>query len=289
MRPSSPFSTIRFEHEGMGGHTYYLPPDVFPRLEKKSPAYLIGTRGTGKTTLLMALNWKNRLRDENLRSQFPDDPFAARYIGVYLKLPEYHIQKIDDWVGPGEALRDHFVSLYLEMLWSELMIDSVFSLRVEGVLTIDAGDEVELVRTIKREFASTRLLADALAGRRSGTLVTLMNAIRGTREEMDRLALSKSDPSKALPFFPMRSPGGFVAFVAGKLAELCDAGETLNKGWHFKVCMDEGESLTRTQQLLLGTIIRTCSFPFLPIASFVDVPASEDKTLFPSLTLQRAD
>ena len=47
MRPSSPFSTIRFEHEGMGGQTYYLPPDVFPRLEKKCPAYLIGTRGDG--------------------------------------------------------------------------------------------------------------------------------------------------------------------------------------------------------------------------------------------------
>ena len=48
----------------------------------------------------MALNWKNRLRDQNLRSQFPGDPFAARYIGVYLKLPEYHIQKIDEWAGP---------------------------------------------------------------------------------------------------------------------------------------------------------------------------------------------
>ena len=106
---------------------------------------------------------------------------------------------------------------------------------------------------------------------------------------MDRLALSKSDPSKALPLFPTRAPGGFVAFNASKLAELCDTGERSNTGWHFKVCMDEGESLTRTQQLLLGTIIRTCSFPFLPIASFVDVPASEDKTLFPSLTLQRAD
>ena len=116
-----------------------------------------------------------------------------------------------------------------------------------------------------------------------------MRAIRGAREEIDRLALSKSDPSKALPLLPTRSPGGFVAFNASKLAELCDSGERLNTGWHFKVCMDEGESLTRTQQLLLGTIIRTCSFPFLPIVSFVDVPASEDKTLFPSLTLQRAD
>ena len=216
----------------------------------------------------MALNWKNRLRDPNLRSQFPDDPFAARYIGVYLKLPEYHIQKIDEWAGPDATLRDHYVSLYLEMLWSELMIDSVFSLRGESVLTIDAGDEVRLVRLIKHEFASSRLLADALAGRRSGTLVNLLSAIRGAREEMDRLALSKSDPSAALSLFPTKAPGGFVAIMAAKLAELCDSGETSDKGWHFKVCMDEGESLTRTQQLLLSTIIRTCSFPFLPIASF---------------------
>ena len=60
------------------------------------------------------------------------------------------------------------------MLWSELMIDSVFSLRGEGVLTIDAGEEIRTVRSIKDEFASSRLLADALVGRRSGTLVNLM-------------------------------------------------------------------------------------------------------------------
>ena len=287
MNSLSPFSTIRFEHEGPNSRTYYLPPDVFPRLEKKCPAYLIGTRGTGKTTLLMALNWKNRLRDPNLRSQFPGDPFASRYIGVYLKLPEYHIQKIDQWTESDDSLRNHFVSLYLEMLWSQLMIDGVISLRGEGVIGIEGGAEIKFVRSIKEELTSSLLLAEALTGRRRSTLSSLMGAIRDAREELDRLALARFDPSDALRFFPTRAPGAFVALIASKLSQLCDSAGS--SGWHFKVCMDEGECLTPSQQLLLSTIIRTCSFPFLPIASFVDVPASEDKTLFRSLTLQRAD
>jgi hypothetical protein len=81
----TPFAANRFEFEGK--HLYYLPVEVFRPLEEPVPAYLIGTRGTGKTTLLKALNWERRLRDEHLRSQLGDDPFAGRYIGVYLKIP----------------------------------------------------------------------------------------------------------------------------------------------------------------------------------------------------------
>jgi hypothetical protein len=175
------------------------------------------------------------------------------------------------------------------MLWSELMIDAVISLRGEGVLTISGGDEIQLIRSLKDDFSSSPLLSDAMTGARRNTLANLLGAIRSSREELDRLAISRSDPTDALRFFPTRPPGAFVALICTKLAQLCDSSGKSGTGWHFKVCMDEGECLTPPQQLLLGTIIRTCSFPFFPIASFVDVPFSEDKTLFPTLTLQRAD
>jgi ABC-type lipoprotein export system ATPase subunit len=47
-------------------HLYFLPNDVFSRLEQPKPTYLIGSRGTGKTTLLTALSWKEQLNNPYL-------------------------------------------------------------------------------------------------------------------------------------------------------------------------------------------------------------------------------
>src|SRR5262249_34306339 len=108
----SPFTANRFEFEGK--HLYYLAPDVMRALEEPTPAYLIGTRGTGKTTLLKALNWERRLHDEHLREQLGEDSFINRYIGIYIKLPEEHINLIDNWSKDHEPRRQMFNAIFLE-------------------------------------------------------------------------------------------------------------------------------------------------------------------------------
>jgi len=39
-------------------HIYYLPKEVFDVLEAPKSVFLLGSRGTGKTTLLHALSWR---------------------------------------------------------------------------------------------------------------------------------------------------------------------------------------------------------------------------------------
>ncbi len=152
----SPFTANRFEFEGR--HLYYLPEDVFRPLEEAAPAYLIGTRGTGKTTLLKALNWENRLYDEHLRNQLGEDPFRARYIGVYLKLPKVHIGLIDDWSRDYGPRHELFVSLFLELLWSELMLEAVAGLLVEGIIEASPREEQQCAASLRDELSGYRAL-----------------------------------------------------------------------------------------------------------------------------------
>jgi hypothetical protein len=77
--------------------------------------------------------------------------------------------------------------------------------------------------------------------------------------------------------------------VATSLGELCNRVNGNEEPWYFKVCMDEGECLNEFQQKLVGTIIRTCERPFLPIVSYVHYPETLEETLIENLTQQRAD
>ena len=98
MYERSPFSLNRFEHEYGGKHLYFLPPSFFQRLEIQKPVYLIGSRGTGKTTLLHALSWNERVTNKSLQREINKPPLAGKYIGVYFYAPNFQIQIIDEWL-----------------------------------------------------------------------------------------------------------------------------------------------------------------------------------------------
>lgn len=112
----SPFATARFEHEGT--HLYYLPTDLLKPLEEERPVCLVGGRGTGKTTLLKALNWEERLTNSSLKEQLGSHPFENRYIGLYLKLPQLQLHAISNWLTVCDArrpLKGELIALYLDL------------------------------------------------------------------------------------------------------------------------------------------------------------------------------
>jgi hypothetical protein len=78
--------------------------------------------------------------------------------------------------------------------------------------------------------------------------------------------------------------------IATHLGKLCNRHNGNQEPWYFKVCMDEGECLNEFQQKLVGSIVRTCERPFLPIVSYVHYyPETLEETLIENLTQQRAD
>ncbi len=98
MKAKSPFTKFRFEHERI--NLYHLDEDILKALEEEIPTFLVGTRGTGKTTLLNALSWRERLYNNNLKQALKKKIFDKNYIGIYLKLSESQTGLIHNWLSP---------------------------------------------------------------------------------------------------------------------------------------------------------------------------------------------
>ena len=100
---NSPFSLGRFEHDTRFRHAYFLPTDLYAKLATGVPTYLIGGRGTGKTTLLKAFEWRERLYNPFLQEALNGNAFADSIVGIYVKLSESHLKSFQRWFEQLES------------------------------------------------------------------------------------------------------------------------------------------------------------------------------------------
>ncbi len=77
------FSNFRAEHEGAGLFENFTKPQYFPELLTKQPCFLIGGRGTGKTTNLKSLSYRGR---SSLNGCLPDQVADWGVVGLYTKI-----------------------------------------------------------------------------------------------------------------------------------------------------------------------------------------------------------
>lgn len=287
MTPISPFTQNRFEYEARP--LYYLPPHVFQTLEAPVPTYIVGTRGTGKTTLLKALTWSERLQSPSLQRQLGPEPFCGRYIGVYLKLPESQVRRLDSWLsGADESLAAEVLGLYIDLLWTELLAEGVASLLANRVLAASPGHEHECVSAALTSLADVARRLGALSPSGPPTLMTMARVVRTARHDLEQRARSRIDPNSVIGQYPLDQPGTLGREISPHLARICDYGSAdEGSGWHFKVCMDEAEYLSDFQQQVLNTTVRLCRWPLFPVVAFVGLPVNT--TLLPGMSLQKAD
>jgi hypothetical protein len=110
------------------------------------------------------------------------------------------------------------------------------------------------------------------------------------RETLERHANGRVSLDGVLSTIPSSQMGNLGRSVASRLAGLCDGDSVdADRQWFFKPCLDEGETLTPRQQVVLNTTIRLSSWPLFPIAAFVREPLELTRTLAPGLTLAQAD
>lgn len=286
MKLASPFTTSRFEYESR--HVYYLPSELFLQLEEAKPVYLIGSRGTGKTTLLKALNWDERLHNSTLKRQLDGNAFGARYIGVYLKAPEYQFEEFDAWLGDASRqTHGSIIGFFFDLVWIELLATAIAELTVHNVIKVTPEQEHTKMADIAG--LSNNVLTPLLPSKRPYTLRDLSRACARASTEWQRLAKARPNPVSLIEQFPVGQAGSFGRSVAKILGQLCDEGSVGDSRWHFKVCVDESETLQPVQQTVINTIVRLAEWPLFPVVSFVSLPADYVNTLSRSLTLQKAD
>ncbi len=287
----SPFQTTRFEYAAEGQHQYFLPRALVDVLEPPKPVYIIGTRGTGKTTLLKALNWKERLNNISLCRQLGNDSFAKRYIGVYLKLPAIQLSAFDTRLAKeSRELRSLIVSLYLDIIGLQLIVDAIAEMIAQKIITASPKDEQECTDAIIEGFAGCFLSIDPqLLAKNPITLKHLIRVFRQMQSRLERYAIYGGDALIAVENYSGQI-GELGRSVSDKLAELCNSSvhEPMKK-WHFKICMDEGEALSNDHQLILNTIVRLSKWPLFHLVSFVERPHDMSNTLISNLTVSDAD
>lgn len=147
----SPFSTARFEYESE--NLYYLPDDLVTKMEIFVPQFLIGSRGTGKTTFLRALWWKERLHNNSLKEALGSRGLFDKFIGLYLKLPTIQIGAFASW--SPDILPDQkglVFSYYLELMICQQAVEAVHELAKTDIIDFSIEDENELCKEIVSDY-----------------------------------------------------------------------------------------------------------------------------------------
>ena len=288
----NPFSENRFEYDTK--HLYYLPESIYRRLEQHRPVYLIGTRGTGKTTFLKSMSWEERATNPNLQNAIKGDPFEKRYIGIYLKFAKEHsnyFKKLMDKLNNDSRL-DSLFALFLDLVWIELLIDAIAEIIVDenlNLFTVSVEAEQEFVKDILVEYDQFAISSNK---KNIHTLRDLAALTKKIRREIDLdLQLEKKIEDLLVKYRP-GSLGGFGQAIAKKCAIFCDHNSHgKGKPWHFKVLIDEAEWFSSQQELIINTMVRISESPIFFVISYVRgrEEGNITTTINPSICLSNAD
>lgn len=285
MTSVSPFAPDRYEYEPR--HLYHLPKAVFNVLEGSTQIYVVGSRGTGKTTLMKALYWEERLSNETLQRALGCDLFDRHYLGVYIKVPDTLVATFERWSRDiPEDVRSQLFGLLIDLAWIDSVLLGVSELSRRKVIKAKPATEHKEVDQIVLEHPEVGPFLPSVG---PYSFVTLARATREMRAQFERYINCGLDYKDLLGRFRISQVGSFGRSITSRLASFCDQASHGGAKWYFKVCMDEAECFSEFQQRAINTMIRLAKWPLFYIVSFVSVVGDFRTTVIPKLTLQKAD
>ena len=280
----SPFTLNRFEYGS--DHIYYLPHPIFEKLEDEKPSFLVGSRGTGKTTLLMALNWREVQKNPYLAMAGGGTLKSRKYVGVYLKLSEADLPTIQDWLCSTERSAAQCIfSFYFDLLWIELVVNAFNELISDNEFKVPVNLEHSIVSKLCKEFLFLKHSRQSII-----TLYDFQISIREIRRHIFYMANMKNDIHVFTDSYPIFEMGYFGKQFASQFGEiLAHLSKNQQKKWHIKICLDEAEVFSNDQQIVFNSVVRTSRFPVFFIASYVALREDLNETKSTSISLQSAD
>ncbi|MBI1354979.1 MAG: hypothetical protein GC160_11580 [Acidobacteria bacterium] len=284
----SPFAQDRFEYEHK--HIYFLPQPLFTELLIPKSIYLVGTRGTGKTTILHALSAKEQAANPSLKGQLNGSFPALDYFGVYLKLTKFLSADLEAWLSTYDiSIGGKIFSFYLEVLFIEAVLDSISELLASRHLNVSVASEYATTQRIIGHVTELR----QMAGQSNVALPRLCSAFAHLREQIEtwaqlKLALTPEELSRRVRLRPIGALGRDVFPV---LRDLCaSTGEFEGRDrLAFKVCLDEAEVLQDLGQTCLNTLVRLSEHPLFVVASYVRERDNLQATYLPNVSADSPD
>ena len=118
------------------------------------------------------------------------------------------------------------------------------------------------------------------------TLRELAVGTRRLRHHLEREIQTGAKEEQLAENFPIGRLTEFADVVAKALIELYPKDE--EEPWYFLICMDEGESLTESQQRTINSLVRVAERPVLPVVAYLSLPNPLTETA-DQLTTTNAD
>lgn len=207
----------------------FAQPLYFDQLQGITPSFLVGGRGTGKTTTLRSMSFGGQAR---LSGSL--DPDHWRVIGAYWKV-EPNVVSVFKGKGVTEEVWSDVFSHYLNLKLCSLVVEYANWLNKIGVeTTLDAHNSELFTRSLNLQAGkSVRELGNQI----DVALVDIESKINGNISALEKSHLSVL--GRPLDYL-------FDA-VSGLKASLRNP---------FMFCLDEYENLTAYQQKLLNTLIK---------------------------------
>jgi hypothetical protein len=287
MIDESPFTLDRFENDR--DHLYYLPEKVFQPLQSAKSAYLIGSRGTGKTTFLQALSCAQQLSNPQLKKQLKGDLLDRGYIGMYLKLSEFQCAAFEGWLAnASELFRGMIFGHYLDLVWLEALAHTLADLVSSRALPAPPSEEYAITRSI---FNSHPEMPSGAEPSSQLTIKFFERTLYQMRRQLINLALARTpaDPDQLTRWFPLgKEVGEFGRSVSAAMMSIGSRKARKRLQWVFKICLDESECLSPFQQRVLNTHVRLAKAPLSFVVSYVR-SIDMRSTLIPNMTADTPD
>lgn len=232
------FSSFRAEHDKLSLAHQFTQPGYFPELLTLQPCFLIGGRGTGKTTTLQSLSYRVRLAASPGNTD--DRLVDLGIIGLYHKI---NTGRVAAFQGPelDQSEWDRLFGHYLNLTLVASILE-FFAWREssqEGQLPLPA-DVLSLVATI---FACSS--GDSAA-----------SALLAVKSEMAdfETAINSIGTKPALRLTPLGMP------VDSLLDSISSSGVVGEASFYFLI--DEFENLSDYQQRIVNTLVKHSRPPY---------------------------
>lgn len=287
----NPFEGQRFEQEAR--HLIWVSPKI-DAFSMRKPIYLPGVRGSGKTSLLKSIDWRERFSNKTLQGQ--DSRLPANVMGIYVNIPLFVTEPLDklNWADVFPNAPDAVISYYqyfsliLETAVLEQLCLATQEFRLAKRLTYSVDDEMQCVEEIFAKFEVLKLyLKRPLDG---AGLPDLADCFRRLQRRL-LVSATRGVARQAILHFETELAGDLlyqIGDIFGK-SVLHSIVTGIDSEFQIKICLDDGEFLSPQQQVFVNTLVRSVRAPFSWAVAFAEGGFDTVSVLNPAISATHHD